>query len=95
MNLFVTNLPRECTEDELKAHFEACGEVKTAKIIMDRDTGRPRGFGFVLMADADGGQRAIDELDGQAFGGRDLIVKEAQDKERRPSRSGGFEKKRW
>ena len=58
MKLFVANISRECTEDELNEAFSACGEVKSLKIIKDRDTGQSRGFGFVEMGDREAGEKS-------------------------------------
>lgn len=86
--LYVGNLSWNTSEDGLRDFFAAIGDVQSAKIITDRDTGRSRGFGFVEMdaADAD---RAINELNGQDLDGRQLRVNEAQ--ERQPRRDAG----RW
>ena len=84
--LYVGNLPFSTNEDELRDLFAAYGEVTSVKLIEDRETGRLRGFGFVEMAD-DGADAAMQGLNGKAFGGRDLRVNEAE--ERQP-RSGGF-----
>ena len=89
MKLFVANLPRQCTEEELLEFFKQCGTPQSAKIIMDRETGNPRGFGFVEMSSAEEGQKAIEELNDQDFGGRPIAVKEAQEREKRPARSNG------
>lgn len=89
MNLFVSNLPRELTEEELKEFFESCGTVTSAKIIMDRETNRPRGFGFVEMATKEEGEQAIEKLHETELKGRPLIVKEAIEREKRAPRSGG------
>ena len=82
--LYVGNLPFSTNEDELRDLFAAYGEVSSVKLVEDRETGRLRGFGFVEMAAADA---AMEGLNGKAFGGRDLRVNEAQ--ERQP-RAGGF-----
>ncbi len=83
-NIYVGNLPWSATEDEVRAAFEAYGEVSSVKLIEDRETGRPRGFGFVEMEDA-GALEAIENLDGKDFGGRALKVNEAKPRpERRP-----------
>lgn len=83
-NIYVGNLPWSATEDEVRAAFEAYGEVSSVKLIEDRETGRPRGFGFVEMEDA-GALEAIENLDGKDFGGRSLKVNEAKPRpERRP-----------
>lgn len=82
--LYVGNLPFTATEDAVRALFTAHGSVEKVALINDRDTGRPRGFGFVEMANADAA-RAMRALDGKDFEGRALKVNEAQDRER----SGG------
>lgn len=85
--LYVGNLPFTASEAELSELFGQHGEVASVALIMDRETGRPRGFGFVEMANDDEANNAIDALNGQDFGGRALTVNEAR--ERQP-RSGGF-----
>jgi RNA recognition motif-containing protein len=82
--LYVGNLPFSATEDELREIFERHGQVESVSVIMDRETGRARGFGFVEMAEASAAADAIRALDGTQMGGRALKVNEAQDK-----RSGG------
>jgi RNA recognition motif-containing protein len=82
--LYVGNLPFSTTEDELREIFERHGRVDSVNVITDRETGRPRGFGFVEMAEASAATDAIRALDGTQLGGRALKVNEAQDK-----RSGG------
>jgi len=84
--LYVGNLPFSTTEAELRSMFEPFGEVASASIVMDRETGRPRGFGFVEMANADQAKAAINGMHGKNIGGRDLTVNEARPKE---ARSGG------
>ncbi|ACV68775.1 RNA recognition motif domain-containing protein [Desulfohalobium retbaense] len=81
-NIYVGNLPFSATEDEVRSAFGAYGEVTSVKLIEDRETGRPRGFGFVEMSD--GGEQAIENLDGQDFGGRTLKVNEARPRPQRP-----------
>ncbi len=81
--LYVGNLPYQTTEAELKELFEEYGEVNSAKIITDRETGRSRGFGFVEISE-ESAQKAIDSLNGANFGGRNLKVNEAR--ERKPKR---------
>lgn len=83
--LYVGNLPFSATEESLRALFAKHGTVEKVSLITDRDTGRPRGFGFVEMSSADA-QRAIQGLDGTDFGGRPLRVNEAQE---RPRGGGG------
>lgn len=87
MKLFVANIARECTEDELKELFSSCGEVKSLKIIKDRDTGQSRGFGFIEMTTRQEGEKAIQDLNGKEVQGRALAVNEAR--EQQGSRSGG------
>ena len=82
-NLYVGNLPWSVTEDEVRAAFEAFGEVTSVKLFEDRETGRPRGFGFVEMEDA-GALEAIESLDGKDFGGRNIKVNEAKPRVERP-----------
>jgi RNA recognition motif-containing protein len=69
--LYVGNLPFSATEDEVRTMFGEFGTVETAELVMDRETGRPRGFGFVQM-DAEGAANAIKKLDGRDMGGRAL-----------------------
>jgi len=78
MNIFVGNLSYRMQEDELKAAFAEHGEVTSAKIIMDRETGRSRGFGFVEMPNSGEGQKAIQMMNGQDMAGRTLVVNEAK-----------------
>jgi RNA recognition motif-containing protein len=79
--IFVGNLPFTATQDEVRDLFAPHGTVHEVKLINDRETGRPRGFGFVEM-DADGATAAMRELDGKEFNGRDLRVNEATDRRR-------------
>jgi cold-inducible RNA-binding protein len=88
MNIYVGNLAHEATEDEVREAFAAFGKVSSAKIIMDRETGQPRGFAFVEMPDDGEGQAAIDGMNGKQFKGRTLRVNLGQKKEDRPG--GGF-----
>jgi RNA recognition motif-containing protein len=85
--LYVGNLSFDATEDSLRALFAQHGTVESAKLISDRDTGRPRGFGFVEMANADA-SKAMQALNGKEFQGRALRVNEAQDANRSGGRSG-------
>jgi len=87
--LYVGNLPFDAGEEELQELFAAHGEVISAKVITDRETGRPRGFGFVEMARAEDAQKAIEGLDGKEFMGRALKVNIAQPRENRPRTGGG------
>ena len=78
MNIYVGNLPYNMAEEELKAEFEAYGQVTSAKIVIDRETGRSRGFGFVEMENDEDGRKAIEGLGGKPVGGRPLTVNEAR-----------------
>lgn len=86
MKLYVGNLSFNTTEQQLRALFEPFG-VTSASLVMDRETGRPRGFGFVEVADAAQGNAAIAAVNGKSVDGRDLTVNEAKPRE---PRSGGF-----
>jgi len=87
MKLFVGGLAWATTDDSLREAFEAHGTVTEAKVILERDTGRSRGFGFVTMAD--GGEDAVAKMDGQDLDGRAIRVNEAQDRPRGDRRGGG------
>jgi RNA recognition motif-containing protein len=89
MNIFVGNVDFRSSEQDLRARFEAYGEVISCKIISDRDTGRSKGFAFVEMADDEGGRAAIDGLNGQQVGNRALAVSEARPRDERPRTGGG------
>ena len=78
MNIFVGNLSYRMQESELEAAFALHGEVQSAKIVLDRESGRSRGFGFVEMPNAVEGKAAINALNGQDMGGRSLVVNEAK-----------------
>ena len=80
--LYVGNLPFSATEDELRELFARHGSVDSVKVIMDRETGRPRGFAFVEMSEPSAASNAIRALDGTQLGGRAMKVNEAQDKPR-------------
>jgi RNA recognition motif-containing protein len=84
-NLYIGNLPFTSTESEVSELFSQYGTVETVRLITDRDTGRPRGFGFVEMDD-EGADQAIKELDGTDLGGRNIRVNEARPREERPQR---------
>ena len=86
--LYIGNLPFTATEDEIKELFGAHGDVHSVALINDRETGRPRGFGFIEMDDA-AAAAAQQALDGQEMGGRALKVNEAQDKPRGGGGGGG------
>ncbi|MEZ6234133.1 MAG: RNA-binding protein [Phycisphaerales bacterium] len=89
MKIYVGNLSFQTTEDRLRELFEEHGQVASATLVMDRETGRPRGFGFVEMNDAGEAQNAINALNGQNIDGRDLTVNEARPREDRGGFGGG------
>ena len=87
--LYVGNLPYSFRDQELQQAFAAHGSVSSAKVMMERDTGRSKGFGFVEMGSDAEAQAAINGMNGQQFGGRGLVVNEARPMEARPPRTGG------
>ncbi|MDP3701193.1 MAG: RNA-binding protein [Hylemonella sp.] len=87
--LYVGNLPYSFRDEDLQRAFSAHGSVSSAKVMMERDTGRSKGFGFVEMGSDAEAQAAIAALHGQQQGGRALVVNEARPMEARPPRSGG------
>jgi RNA recognition motif-containing protein len=87
--LYVGNLSYSVRDDDLQQQFSAFGQVQSAKVMMERDTGRSKGFGFVEMGSAQEAQAAIDGMHGKNMGGRDLTVNIARPMEARPPRSGG------
>jgi len=90
--LFVGSLSYSVTDDQLQDAFAAFGTVVSAKVIMDRETGRSKGFGFVEMSSEDEAQAAIKEMNGKDVGGRAVTVSEArpqENRERRPFNGGG------
>ena len=87
--LYVGNLPYSFRDSDLESTFGAYGSVTSAKVMMERDTGRSKGFGFVEMGSDAEAQAAIEGVNGQAIGGRNLVVNEARPMEPRPPRSGG------
>jgi hypothetical protein len=88
--LYVGNLPYSFRDDDLQQAFAPHGTVTSAKVMMERDTGRSKGFGFVEMGDDAQAQTAINAMNGQQIGGRGLVVNEARPMEARAPRSGGF-----
>ncbi|HEX6431980.1 MAG TPA: RNA-binding protein [Niastella sp.] len=93
MNIYVSNLSFNVQDEDLRDFFASYGEVTSAKVISDRETGNSRGFGFVEMSDEAASKKAIAELDGATVEGRTIKVMEAKPKEDRPSRGnsdGGF-----
>jgi RNA recognition motif-containing protein len=83
MNIYVGNLSYSMSEGELRDAFAAFGDVLSVKILMDRETGRSRGFGFVEMPNQSEGEAAISNLNGKDLGGRALRINEARPRERR------------
>lgn len=90
MNIFVAKLSFDTTSEELQAAFEAYGKVSSAKVVMDRETGRSKGFGFVEMPDDQEGNNAIESLDESELEGRTIVVKKARPKEENSRGGGGF-----
>jgi RNA recognition motif-containing protein len=104
MNIYVSNLSFNVQDEDLREFFTPYGEVTSAKVINDKETGRSRGFGFVEMSDDAAAKKAIAELDQASVDGRTVKVMEAKPKEDRPARpfspfrsnnGGGYDKKRY
>jgi RNA recognition motif-containing protein len=87
--LYVGNLAYSITDDSLNQHFAEFGGVNSAKVMMDRDTGRSKGFGFVEMESPQAAQAAIRGMHGKTIDGRALVVNEARPREERPGGFGG------
>ncbi len=87
--LYVGNLPYSVRDNDLEQAFGQFGQVVSARVMMERDTGRSKGFGFVEMASQEAATAAIEGMNGQALGGRNVVVNEARPMEARP-RTGGF-----
>jgi cold-inducible RNA-binding protein len=87
--LYVGNLNFRTTSDDLREHFSQVGEVESASVVEDRETGRSRGFGFVEMATSEGAAAAIEQFNGKDFNGRNITVNEARPREDRGGRGGG------
>jgi cold-inducible RNA-binding protein len=88
--LYVGNLPYSYTDHDMESAFSAFGAVNSAKVIMDRDSGRSKGFGFVEMSSPAEANAAIQGLHGTDIGGRDMVVNEAKPMEPRAPRAGGY-----
>jgi len=103
MNIYVSNLSFNIQDEDLRGFFTPYGEVTSAKVIMDKFTGKSKGFGFVEMSDDEAAKKAIAELDNGTVDGRNIKVTEARPREERPARNnspfrndnGGGYKKRW
>ncbi len=88
--LYVGNLPYTVRDEDLQQSFGEFGSITSAKVMMERDTGRSKGFGFVEMGSDAEAQAAIAGMNGQSLGGRSITVNEARPMEARPPRTGGF-----
>jgi len=97
MNIYVSNLSFNVHDEDLKSYFADYGEVSSAKVINDKETGRSRGFGFVEMSDDAAAQKAIAELDGATVDGRAIKVTIAKPREERSSNNNrrSFSNSRW
>jgi|SRR3954470_1567920 RNA recognition motif-containing protein len=103
MNIYVSNLSFNIQDEDLRGFFTPYGEVTSAKVIMDKFTGKSKGFGFVEMSDSTAAKQAISELDGGTVDNRTIKVMEARPKEDRPrsnnpfrdNNGGGFKKNKW
>jgi cold-inducible RNA-binding protein len=98
--LYVGNLSYSTTDSGLETLFSTVGKVLSASVVMDRETGRSKGFGFVEMADQAGAQAAIDQINGKDLDGRTIKVAEAKPRAPRDDRGGGgggggYDRKRW
>ncbi|MGL4292770.1 MAG: RNA recognition motif domain-containing protein [Bacteroidales bacterium] len=104
MNIFIGNLSWAITDADLRDLFEEYGDIKSAKVVMDRETGKSRGFGFVELVDEEQAKRAISELNGASYDNKVISVTEARPREERPrddrrrpfnnNRGGGFNNRR-
>jgi RNA recognition motif-containing protein len=88
--LYVGNLPYTFRDSDMEQAFSQFGSVSSAKVMMDRDSGRSKGFGFVEMSNEAEAKAAIEGMNGQEYGGRGLVVNEARPMEPRAPRSGGY-----
>jgi len=91
INIYVGNLSFRTDDEALRQAFDGHGEIASAKVVMDRETGRSKGFGFVEMPNNEAAQAAIKALDGKELDGRALRVNEARPREERPRTGGGRE----
>ena len=88
--LYVGSLPYSTTDDQLKQHFSQAGNVESASVIVDKFSGRSKGFGFVEMSTDEEAQKAVEMFNGQDMAGRNIVVNEARPMEPRAPRTGGF-----
>ena|SRR5689334_15615375 len=89
MNIYVSNIPYQTTEEELREAFASFGNVSSARIIKDKLTGKSRGFGFVEMANDDEAKAALEGMNGAELSGRKINAREARPREENPNRGGG------
>ena len=90
MKIYVGNLSYDVTESDIEQAFGEFGAVKSVNLLKDKQTGQPKGFGFVEMAEVSEGQTAIKEMNGKEFMGRELKVDQAKERPARPGGRGGF-----
>lgn len=94
MNIFIAGLSYSINDADLKDLFSEYGEIASSKVIMDRQTGRSKGYGFVEMDDEEAAKKAISELNGAEYDGRTISVSEARPREEKPRREGNFSRER-
>lgn len=94
MNLYISNLSYNISDDDLRLLFADYGEITSAKVIMDRETGRSRGFGFVELSDDELAKKAIEELNQASYDGKVINITEARPREDRGDRGGRFNNNR-
>lgn len=90
MNLYISNLSYNISDEDLRQLFADYGEITSAKVIMDRETGRSRGFGFVELSDDELAKKAIEELNQASYDGKVINITEARPRENRGDRGGGY-----
>ena len=90
MNLYISNLSYNISDEDLRLLFADYGEITSAKVIMDRETGRSRGFGFVELSDDELAKKAIEELNQASYDGKVINITEARPREDRGNRGGGY-----
>jgi RNA recognition motif-containing protein len=95
MRIYVGGLPYQTTENDLSSLFEQVGPVASATVIIDRQTGRSKGFGFVEMDTPEDAQKAISQLNGTILGGRTLMVNEARERQEVPQRRSDYRNERY
>ena len=94
MNLYISNLSYNISDEDLRQLFADYGEISSAKVIMDRETGRSRGFGFVELSDDELAKKAIEELNQASYDGKVINITEARPREDRGDRGGRFNNNR-